>query len=137
MERVLEWRENLEKDSMEKFAVKQNELAKEKSILDNLKKEYEHTKQKLLKRISIEELRQIQLYKQMLEDKIDNQIQVVNRKTIELENVRNELIDAQKERKIMEKLKERDYSNYQEELKAFEQKQLDEMAVLKFKVVEN
>ncbi|WFA07897.1 flagellar export protein FliJ [Tissierella sp. Yu-01] len=137
MEKVLEWRESLEKSSMEKFAVSQNELNQEKMILNNLTKEYEVVKEKTLRCKSISELRQLQLYKSDLEDRIENQHEIIERKTKELEDIRQELVSAQKDRKIMEKLKERDYSNYLEKVNSDEQKFLDEMAVLKFKKVEN
>jgi flagellar FliJ protein len=61
------------------------------------------------------------------------QKEIIEKKSEELEAMRLELVEAQKDRKIMEKLKERDYTDYQNEVKAVEQKQLDEMAVLKFK----
>ena len=122
---------------MEKFTVTQNELIHEKTILSALTKEYEITKVKGLSYKNINELRQLQLYKQTLEDKIDYQNQVIYKKNKELEEIRLELIAAQKDRKIMEKLKERDYTKYQHEMLAFEQKELDEMAVLKFKRAEN
>lgn len=133
MERVLGWRETLEKNSMEKFALLQNELLHEKSILTNLTKEYETLKEKGLKYININELVQLQLYKQNIEDKILHQNVVILNLSNSLEEIRLELISAQKDRKIMEKLKERDFSNYQDDMRATEQKELDEMAVLRFK----
>jgi flagellar FliJ protein len=137
MEKVLEWRENLEKGSMEKFAVIQNELSQEKSILANLQREYETIKEKFLKYKNVNELKQMQLYKQIIEDKIENQIEAINKKSEELEERRLELISAQKDRKIMEKLKEKDYLTYLDNVRATEQKELDEMAVLKFKLAES
>jgi len=137
MERVLEWRESIEKTSMEKFALLQNELLHEKSILASLTNEYQTLKEKGLSYKNINELRQMQLYKQTLEDKIDYQNQIVNNKSSKLEEIRLELISAQKDRKVMEKLKERDFSNYQDDLRASEQKDLDEMAVLKYNKVVN
>jgi flagellar FliJ protein len=137
MEKVLEWREGIEKNVMEKFAVFQNELNQEKLTLANLIKEYNMVKEKSLDCKKINELRQLQLYKADLEDRIEIQHQIIERKTKELEEVRQELITAQKDRKIMEKLKEKDYLNFQESLKAEEQKFIDEMAVLKFKKLEN
>lgn len=133
MERVLEWREDLERDSMEKFAAKQNELQKEKSVLMGIKSEYENLKKGATEFNKTSDIRNMHLYKQVLLDKMDEQNLVVNEKSKELEERRVELVDAQKDRKIMEKLKEKDYMNYQNEVRAFEQKQLDEMAVLKFK----
>ena len=133
MERVLQWRESLEKSSMEKFATVQNELNHEKYILNELYKEFEAIKEKGLKCKNINELKQVQFYKQDIEDKIEMQKEIIEKKSEELEAMRLELVEAQKDRKIMEKLKERDYTDYQNEVKAVEQKQLDEMAVLKFK----
>lgn len=133
MERVLGWRETLEKNCMEKFALLQNELLHEKLILTNLSKDYETLKEKGLKYININELVQLQLYKQNIEDKILHQNVVILNLSNSLEEIRLELISAQKDRKIMEKLKERDFSNYQDDMRATEQKELDEMAVLRFK----
>lgn len=137
MEKVLEWRENKEKTSMEKFAIQLNELLQEKTTLANLMKEYEMIKEKSLCYKNINELRQTQLYKQTIEDKMEYQNQIIEEKSNLLEELRLELIVAQKDRKVMEKLKEKDYSDYQDELKASEQKDLDEVAVLKYKKFEN
>jgi flagellar FliJ protein len=79
----------------------------------------------------------MQLYKQIIEDKIENQIEIIDKKSEELEERRLELVSAQKDRKIMEKLKEKDYISYLDNVRAAEQKQLDEMAVLKFKLAES
>ena len=46
-----------------------------------------------------------------------------------------ELVDAQKDRKIMEKLKEKDYENYKEKENLEEQKFLDEISVVKYKLL--
>lgn len=137
MEKVLEWREDLEKTSMEKFATAQNDLYQEKLVLDNLIKEYEVAKEKTLRYKNINEMKQLQLYKQNIEDNIEYQISIIEKKTIALEKLRLELVAAQKDRKIMEKLKEKDFNSYQDNMRQEEQKFLDEMAVLKFKKVEN
>lgn len=133
MENVLEWRENIEKTSMEKFAIAQNELIQEKQLLEHLHIEHESIKQRSLSYKNINELQQSQLYKRSIEEKIQGQVQVIQAKNDELERLRHELIDAQKDRKIMEKLKEKDFHNYNESMKAEDQKNLDEIAVLKYK----
>ena len=122
MEKVLGWRETLEKNSMEKFALIQNELLHEKSILTNLTREYETLKEKGLRYKNVNELVQLQLYKQNIVDKIEHQNKVILELSNSLEEIRLELISAQKDRKIMEKLKERDFSNYQDDVRATEQK---------------
>ena len=133
MESVLGWREDIEKTSMEKFAVSQNDLMIEKQTLDHLNDEYKFIKERILGCKNISELQQSQLYKRSVEEKIEYQVQVIENKSEELEGLRLELISAQKDRKIMEKLKEKDFNNYNEELKAEDQRNLDEIAVLKYK----
>lgn len=135
MERVLEWRENQEKSSMEEFALLQNELNYEKSILLDLIKEYETSKDKNHRNINVNEIRQLQLYRQVLEDRIDCQNRAIVKKTNELETVRLELVDAQKDRRVMEKLKERDFSKYKDDIRYAEQREIDEIAVLRFKTI--
>ncbi|NLL81341.1 MAG: flagellar export protein FliJ [Tissierellia bacterium] len=137
MEKILDWREDLEKASMERFALTQNELNQEKLKLSNLYKEYESLKERFVKYKSANEIKQYQLYKSDLEKKIELQIQVVEEKTNELEERRLELVDAQKDRKIMEKLKEKDYENYKEKENLEEQKFLDEISVVKYKKAVN
>lgn len=121
MEKVLEWREDLEKTSMEKFATAQNDLHQEKLVLDNLIKEYEVAKEKTLRYKNINEMKQLQLYKQNIEDNIEYQNVVIAKKALALEKLRIELVAAQKDRKIMEKLKEKDFDSYQDNLRLEEQ----------------
>ena len=137
MESVLEWRESIEKTSMEKYAAAQYELKHEIQVLEHLNKENEQIKEKSLSCKNIVEIRHLQLYKQTIDERIEAQIEIVEIKKDELENLRLDLIHAQKDRKIMEKLKEKDFSNYNEESKREDQKNLDEIAVLKFKRIDN
>lgn len=132
MQRVLELRSNKEKGIMEIFATIQNELLKQKSNLMILINDYENFKSKGSKHTNINELKQNLLYKQSIEEKIEllnEQIYITNQ---QLEQIRLELVDAQKDRKIMEKLKENDFDTYKENIKVLEQKELDETAILKF-----
>lgn len=133
MEKVLEWREDLEKLSMRKFALTQDELNQEILTLSNLYREYEILKEKSIKINKANEIKQYQLYKSGLEKNIESQRQVVEKKTIEFEKRRMELVDSQKDRKIMEKLKEKDYESYQNKVNLEEQKFLDEMFILNYK----
>lgn len=137
MEKVLELREDAERTCMEKFAHVQNELNQEKLILSNLEKEYEIQKKKALECKNINQLKQSQLYKIDLEKKKDRQIQVIEAKLLEVEEKRLDLVEAQKDRKIMEKLKEKDYERYIEKVNSEEQKFLDEISVTKYKKAAN
>lgn len=136
MERVLELRANKEKTIMERFASVQNELLEYKSMLANLIKEYEDFKIKSLKYINIYELKQQLLYKQSMEEKIKEKNEIIRKIREQREQLRFELIIAQKDRKIMENLREKDFDIYRENINALEQKELDEMAILKFNRIE-
>lgn len=132
LEKVLEWREDSEKTIARKFAVLQNELQYQKTTLNNLRLEDENIKKRILKLNNIHELKQQYLFKQTVEDRIENQIRLIDETKTQIEELRLDLLEAQKNRKIMEKLKEKDYDTYKENLMNAEQKELDEMAVLKY-----
>jgi len=133
MEKVLEWRQGKEKSAMEKFAVVQDHVQQQKSILALIMSEFESTKEKCRKRNNIQEMRQQHYYKEAIEEKIEKQTDLIHQTTENLECMRLELVEAQKDRKIIEKLKEKDFSLYESNIKVVEQKELDEMATLKFK----
>ncbi|RBP70104.1 flagellar FliJ protein [Alkalibaculum bacchi] len=135
MEKVLELRANKEKTSMENFASMQRDLMKQKSKLIELRTEEDSIKLKSNRCKNIVELRQLYLCKEWLEKRIQAQLICIEESRKNLEKARQELISAQKDRKIIEKLKEKDFEAYQDSEKAIEQKNLDEMAVLKYEVV--
>lgn len=76
------------------------------------------------------------LYKTDLESKIKFQEEIIDRRKIEVEEVRERLQIAQKDKKIMEKLKEKDLENHTLELNKKNQKEMDEFAVLRFKQIQ-
>lgn len=132
MEKILEWRTDLEKTTMEEFASLQNDLQREKAVLNGLQSQYAKSKESNLRNYSVNELMHQQLYVQTIEEKIEEQTHIIYRKKDKVEEARVELVLAQKDRKIMEKLKEKDQIEYEESIKSMEQKELDEMAVLRF-----
>lgn len=132
MERLLELRVNKERTVMERFATLQVELQQQKIILSNLLKEYQLAKEKSLNYNNINELIQNDLYIKYIEERISKQKKVIDKSSEELEEARLELIKAQKDKKIMENLKEREFIVYQNNIKSNEQRELDEIAVLKY-----
>ena len=132
MEKVLEWRTNVEKTTMEEFSILQNELLQEKQVLTSLKDQHHKSKEQDLKTFNVNELMQQHLYIQNIEEKIEEQSQLIFKKKDLVEEAREELVIAQKDRKIIEKLKEKDTNEYEQNIRAMEQKELDEMAVLRF-----
>lgn len=132
MEKILEWRTDIEKMTMEKFASLQNDLLLEKNLLNGLEMQHTKSKENNLRNYNVNELMHQQLYIQAIEEKIEEQTNIIHAKKVLVEESRIELVAAQKERKIMEKLKEKDETNYLEDVKNIEQKELDEIAVLRF-----
>lgn len=131
MERVLKWREDIEKANMEDLAIIQNQLREQKSILNDLIKEEEKIRANSPRYRDVNQLKYQHLYKQKIEEKIQKQGELIDKTNEKLEDARQELIEAQKNRKIMEKLKEKDMSAYKASINNAEQKELDEIAVLK------
>lgn len=132
MGKVLEYREGLEKDYIEKFASKQNLYFSKQKELEKLLDEYRQIKKKTGSYKSIDDMLREQLYRQNLADKIEKEEYYLEELSKDLEIARGQLVNAQKDRKIMEKLKEKDYDKFQSKLKAIEQKDLDEVNTLKF-----
>lgn len=132
LEKVLEWRQDSEKKVAKKFAILQDELQYQINTLNNLRMEDENIKKKILQLNNIQDLKQQYLFKQSIEEKIERQEILIEETKAKLEELRLELLEAQKNRKIMEKLKEKDYAAYKHEIDYKEQKELDEMAVLKY-----
>lgn len=134
MEKILDLRTNKEKGAMVKFATVQNELHQQKLVLSNLENELDCLNKEGHKNLDINRLRFNNLYKQNLENQISVQKVRIEEISHELEDMRLELVSAQKDRKIMEKLKEKDFILYKNNIKAIEQKELDEIAIQRYKL---
>ncbi len=132
MESILNLRENEEKDTMENLVKVQNELETQKSILRDLIMAEEEARKNKSKCDDIHQLRHQNLYKEKLEEEIQRQDKLIDTISLKFEEARLELIEAQKNRKVMEKLKEKDMEEYIADLRYVEQKELDEMAILKY-----
>lgn len=135
LEKVLEWRESSEKAIAKEFAILQNELNDQETTLHNLREEAENIKIKILTIRNVVELKRQHLFKLRAEEKIEDQLELIDQTKEKIEQVRLQLLEAQKNRKIMDKLKEKDYSKYMAKLSFEEQKQLDEMAVLRYEPI--
>ncbi|SIO26884.1 flagellar FliJ protein [Carnobacterium alterfunditum] len=132
MEKVLDWRSDTEEEKKKNLAqVQQNKLQQE-TILQRLIGENIKIKNDSLTTSRIDVLRRQNLYKDMIDEKIIHQKNVVNKAEKNVEVARIALMEAHKDRKVMEKLREKEYTFTMEQEKQDEQKQLDEMAALSF-----
>lgn len=131
MDKVLELREKNEKKNITDYINSKSILDEEYSRLNKLQAEME--KVNIIDYLSdINSLNYKNLYKTMLNNKIDKQVDLIKNREREVELIRLNLLEAQKDKKIIEKLKEKDYDKYLTEIRAKEVSELDEIAILRY-----
>lgn len=132
LDNVLEWREDQEEAAKLNVSLVENELLKEKNKLQSLVNENIRLKEKSIFTVNVHHMRQEDLYKALLEEQIIQQKLVVERVEADLAEEKEKLLTAHKDRRIMEKLEERELESYKEEIDSAEQKQLDEFGTINF-----
>lgn len=132
MEKVLDWRSDTEEEKKKNLVQAQQSKQQQETILRRLINENIKIKNDSLSTNRIDVLRRQNLYKDMIDEKIIHQKNAVSKAEKEVEVARIELMEAHKDRKVMEKLKEKEYTFTMDQEKQEEQKQLDEMATLSF-----
>ncbi|TFZ39920.1 flagellar export protein FliJ [Soehngenia longivitae] len=137
MEKVLDYREDIEKLKREEFAKINLEISQLEIEIAKINIELKEINEKIFKIQNANELFQMQLYREALEEKLEIQKLLLSEKRKALEDKRVELTKAQADKKIMEKLKEKDYSQFMYKKNLKEQKELDEFSVMKFKHAKN
>lgn len=132
LDNVLNWRESQEEEAKRGFLVCQKAQREQEEILEDYKAASEEIKNDSINYLDVNTLRQQYIYKNHLDNEIKKQEQTVKIYSNETEKMKEVFVGAQKERKIMDRLKEKHYDNYLFEMKAEEQKELDEMGTLRF-----
>lgn len=132
MAKVLNWRENQEEHAKKKFLQKRVEQMEQESILADIVSASQNLKVSTTNFTNVNTLRQQHLYKNYLDEQIEIQEKELAKVSHETEAELQLFIGAQKDRKIMEKLKERQYDAYLKAEKIQEQKELDEMGTLRY-----
>jgi flagellar protein FliJ len=136
LQSVLDYRKNIEEKIHNDFSEKKRELETEKFNLKCLVKErvdiIDELRKMHGKSLHAEDIARYVSYVEKIREKEKKQKEIIERVKNELELKRNELLDAVKKRKVMEKLKERHTDEYESNMSAMEQKNSDEMSVLKF-----
>ncbi len=82
--------------------------------------------------INVDELRQMVVYLQKLDQEIHRCALLLSRLQEDRRVQSEKLVEARKKREILEKLRERSFSNYQTDLKGLEQKLQDELVTERF-----
>jgi len=130
LQKVLEYRQRLEEQAIRAFAEAQAQLMHEQAVLHKLLIEREECLRRSNRRqhLSVELLAVEQTYLSALEERIEQQRQRVAEAEKVLEEKRQALIEAQRERKTLERLREKQYEEWRQEWLRTEQKALDELA---------
>jgi flagellar FliJ protein len=130
LEPVLAHRRRIEEDKERRLGERLRELAAARAELASLEDEYRRyaavirTKHRML---DAETLRAHYAHLEYLDRAIDAQLAVVRTRTAAADVARAELIEASKERKTVERLRERRYEEHVLEEGRIEQKELDDV----------
>lgn len=130
MDKVLEYRENVEKVKVEDFAKITHKLRKEEEHLKDLQETLKEKKK--VKQQDLYGMKMGFLYREKLKAEVDRQVMKVQEISVKAEAAQSVLIEARKDRKIMEMLKEKDQEKYRLELLQSEQKELDDLSIMRF-----
>lgn len=126
---VLDHRKRIEDQKQQSLATRQQAWEDARRELDRLNDEFRSNSRELRERhnaFDVEELRLRYAHLQFLDRMIDAQIKVVAERQVALDRARKELIAASKNRKVVDKLKERRKLAYTAEELRFEQIELDD-----------
>ena len=130
LEKVLGFRESKEDEIRLKVTELEASQAREEYKLTHLLNESRKTKAERLFETSMDAMRQQTMYQEVTDYKIIQQKLVVEKAAAHVLAAKEDLIEAHKEKKVLEKLKEKDLASYIENEQHAEQKFLDELSVL-------
>jgi flagellar FliJ protein len=129
LQSVFDHRERIEDERRQVLATKQRDLDVAQSRLDDLNGEFRMHVEVLRRNhrsLSTEDLRLHYGHLDYLDRAVTAQIRVVAERRIAVGRARAELLNASKDRKIMEKLKEHRLVEHQEDERRVEQNELDD-----------
>ncbi len=129
LEPVLDHRERIEDEKQQVHAERGRELAAAQDELDRLDREFKRYSATLRdehKHFTSEQLRAHYAHLEYLDRYITMQHGIVSQRRLAVERARVDLVEASKERKVIEKLKDKRFEEHQALEAAFEQKELDD-----------
>lgn len=130
MENILDYRKNIEEDEKQKFSRLQREHIRQSDILKDLEKKLKKTMHSLYKSNSNTiQLKDQQKYIDFLSQRKEIKKQNLKDLKVELDKKREEMVFAQRDRKIIEKHKEKSLGEHKDRIEQVEQKNIDEMAL--------
>ncbi|WP_208558990.1 flagellar export protein FliJ [Marinilactibacillus kalidii] len=132
MGKILDWREDLEEAAQQEVKAVEMKLSKEQQFLETLLKDSRKVKSDNLFKSDINAVRRHSLYKDLLDDKIIQQKNNIHGVENELKITKEKLQLANRNKRMMMKLEEKERFVHSEALKKEEQKQLDEISTLQY-----
>ncbi len=133
MEKILAWRFDQEDEARLQVANLKEKWDRENQHLQSLIQENIKVKNDNLKNTHIQTLRYNDYYKMVIDEKIIQQKNIMDETQAQISIANEQLLEAHKNRKAMEKLKEKELTAVEEEMKRIEQIQLDEFATMSYK----
>ncbi|QUH20838.1 flagellar export protein FliJ [Alkaliphilus sp. B6464] len=113
---ILNTKEKIEEDRKNKLGISMKKLVTEQEHLQRLFQRKNDMiiqwQEKSNKIVKISELRSISNNLDIMQNIIDKQLNVVEQSEFETENRRKQLLEASKQKKVFEKLKEKDYEEH-------------------------
>lgn len=134
LQSVLDYRKQIEDLKKEDFALANKQLHQENQKLDDISNTHRQVIENLSqkKQFRIQEQRHYAQYMQNLESQIEEQKYKVDNCEEQRDTARKQLANAQKDRKIMESLEEKELERFLKEIKTKEEKELNEIATMGF-----
>lgn len=132
LQNVLNWRSDEEDAAKMKAKKLKDKLIQEENRLSQLISENIHLKEKLVGTRKIDQLRQQDLYKALLADKIIKQKLKVEQAENKVKLAEDSLLKAYQDKKVMEKLDEKELERHTDLINKEEQKQIDEFSTISF-----
>ncbi len=134
LESVLEYKKKVEDNKKEKFIHANNRFSEETGVLESIREHYHDTLEQLgaKEEFSIHEQKNYMQYIMNLHQKMEKQKIRISDCRRRRDMARTELENAQKDRKIMENLEEKELNRFKEDMKKREEKELNEIASMGF-----
>lgn len=133
MEKILDWRIKEEENARKSLLHSQSQMQQQQQQLKHLVNENTKLKHEQMRLTEISTLRYNHHLKGLIDEKIVFQKNAIDKAQSEMNELQEALLQAHKDRKIMEKLKERESVQVLAQVKSEEQKELDEIATLQYK----
>lgn len=116
----------------EKQKAYQCALDKLESLIQYMEDLHRMLRQKNRSSLSVQEVIAVKEYQGVLKERISDQKKVVKQAESELEEAQQVLLEIMKERKTLDRLREREYFEYLCEVMRQEQNQIDEVAIAQY-----